>query len=399
MRKNSFVMVKRTPPGTYQEVSTTGETVRAFVPAPLPPSNPALQQDEALLAALTGAEQALGRLEVGAQLVPSLDWFLYSMIRREALLSSQIEGTQSTLEDLFEYEHLGPTALDVGSDIDEVACYIEAMHYARKQLLRKKGLPISVRLLNEAHRRLLAQERGRTKSPGKLRSSQNWIGGTRPGNAVFVPPPPERVPDLMADLERFVHQPSDLPDLMRIGLVHVQFETIHPYLDGNGRLGRLLIALLIEEWGLLPTPVLVASLELKRRRNDYYRWLEEVRVNGDWEGWLLFFFECIEVAAEETLTQIRALFHLTQKDRAVVLAGANSSLGAVRLFELLPERPVLNIASVMDVLQTTRPTATAAVMGLVEAGVLAELPSAQRGRVFSYRKYIEILSQDANPLT
>lgn len=237
------------------------------------------------------------RLELAGEMVPSLDWFIYAFVRKEAVLSSQIEGTQATLMDLLNYE-AERDAPPPNADVEEVCNYLDALTYAREQLASPSGLPLSIRLLNEAHRLLLRGARGANKQPGEMRRSQNWIGGSRPGNATYVPPPPHALPEALSAFERYIHQEDDTPSLIRAGLLHVQFESIHPYLDGNGRIGRLLVTLLLEHWGLLARPLLYLSLFFKRHRQEYYRRLNAVRVDGDWEGWLDFFLDGVATIAD-----------------------------------------------------------------------------------------------------
>ena len=263
--------------GTYETTSVAGETVQAFVPHPLPPKRPVLRPEGALAEALHDAGTALAGLEAAGRMVPSLDWYVYAFVRKEAVISSQIEGTQASLDDLLAVEAEAPTKA-APDHIEEICNYLDALSYARGQLRRKGGLPLSVRLLNGTHKRLMSGTRGQHKQPGSLRRSQNWIGGTRPGNARFVPPPPHRVQELLGDLETYLNAEDRLPPLVRAGLAHVQFETIHPYLDGNGRVGRLLISLCLEEWGLLSEPLLYLSLFFKRHRDEYYDRLAAVRI-------------------------------------------------------------------------------------------------------------------------
>src|SRR4051812_33211323 len=291
-------MATHRQPGRYEKSTVAGEAVSAFVPDPLPPQ---LKLTAGLQEKVRLAEQKLSRLELAGEMVPSLEWFIYAFVRKEAVVSSQIEGTQASLVDLLAYEAGAPAGMGESSDdVEEVSNYLAALAYARQQLRSAKGLPLSTRLLNEAHRRLMKGDRGATKQPGELRRSQNWIGGTRPGNAVFVPPPPERVADLLSQLEHFIHgAETRLPPLGRGGLVDAQFETIHPFLDGNGRIGRLLIAALMEQWGLLPEPLMYLSGTLKRHQREYYRLLSAVRAEGDWEAWIVFFLHAVEAAATE----------------------------------------------------------------------------------------------------
>lgn len=377
--------------GTYERKSVAGEEVAAFLPYPLPPAGPPLKLDGHARDLLVSAEQALARLELAGEMVPSVEWFIYAFVRKEAVLSSQIEGTQATLVDLLNYEAGAQPEPQSEVEVREVCNYLEALTYARKQLHRKDGLPLSVRLLNETHRRLMKGVRGADKEPGEIRRSQNWIGGTRPGNAAYVPPPPEVVPRLLGDLESYLHAKDVLPALVRAGLAHVQFETIHPYLDGNGRVGRLLITLLLEEWGLLSQPLLYLSLHFKRRRADYYRALERVRSDGDWEGWTAFFLEGVATTAEEAVQSARELFALVSRDRARVLVAGTASVAALRLFEELPRHPVVTTSGVVKLLKTTKPTAAKAIGLLESAGVLAETTGRKRDRTFSYAKYLERL--------
>lgn len=367
-----------------------GEKVAAFVPLPLPPSNPALDLTKEISTALRQAEEGLGKLEVAGEMVPSLKWFIYAFVRKEAVISSQIEGTEASLVDLLEYE-ANPSIGSPADDVLEVCNYLDAVTFARKELRRPKGLPLSICLLNEAHRRLLSGVRGADKHPGEVRRSQNWIGGTRPGNAVFVPAPPEEVPALLGALEKYLHAESELHPLLRIGLLHVQFETIHPYLDGNGRIGRLLITLLLEHWKLLSSPMLYLSLYFKRHRSEYYRLLSEVRKSGDWEAWLLYFLEGVASTSKEALESARALHALVGKDRERLLSAGGSSVIAIRLFEILPEHPIVSVPLVVKLLRTTKPTAAKAVAILEKLRILKETTGRRRDRAFLYSKYLELL--------
>lgn len=367
-----------------------GEVVAPFIPEPLPPREPSLAIDEKRAALLARAERNLARLEVAGEMVPSLDWFLYAFVRKEAVITSQIEGTQATLVDLLEYEAekevRGP-----GEDVREVCNYLDALKYTRTQLASPKGLPLSMRLLHEAHKRLLRGVRGANKQPGEVRRSQNWIGGTRPGNAAYVPPPAEEVPALLGDLEKYLHASDALPTLVRIGLAQVQFETIHPYLDGNGRIGRLLVTLLMEHWKLLPAPLLYLSLYFKRHRAEYYRLLTEVRERGDWEAWMDFFLEGVATIADEAVVTARDVFAMVSADRQRVVAASDASVIAVRLLEELPTSPVITIRGIVKLLDTTKPTAGKAVKTLEKVGVLVETSGKRRDRTFAYKKYLDRL--------
>ena len=279
------------------------------------------------------------------------------------------------------------------ADVEEVCNYIEAQTYARGELGKPKGLPLSIRLLNETHKRLMQGVRGSNKNPGSIRSSQNWIGGSRPGLARFVPPPPQELAALLSALETYIHKGDKLPPLVRIGLIHVQFETIHPYLDGNGRIGRLLISLLLEHWGLLTSPILYLSLYLKQHQNEYYDRLSAVRTNGDWEGWTEFFLEAVAASADEAVNMISVLFKLVSRDRTTVLAHPTLSVAAVRLFEFLPRHPMVTTASVMQLLDITKPTAGRAIEVLVQIGVLHETTGKKRDRTYVYREYLALLGE------
>jgi len=377
--------------GTYVIGITLGESVRAFVPNALPPFDPVLDSGD-----WSGLNEAamvsLQRLSAVAGLVPSVDWLIYSAVRQEALMTSQIEGTQATLVDLFDEE--AGLAIGNADDVEEVTNYLRAFQWVQSQLRSSQGLPISVRLLSHAHRLLLDGVRGAGKQPGEIRRSQNWIGGTRPGNAMFVPPPAEQVGSLLAHLERFIHtEASDLPALVRVALVHAQFETIHPYLDGNGRIGRLLIAALLEHWQLLPEPLMYLSGYLKQHQSEYYRRLSAIRTEGDWEGWIRFFLEAVQNAAAKSERDVVGLANLVANDRRRLLTNAKSNALSYRLFELLPTMPRLTVDRVCKVLQTTFPTANMAIKLLEELGILVEVTGQKKGRTFSYEAYIQLLSQ------
>ena len=379
--------------GTYAISTALGESVQAFVPHPLPPLKPALAP-ECFVEANRAAELALARLSGVSVLVPSVDWLLYSAIRKEALLTSQIEGTQATLADLFDEE--AGFAVSNTDDVQEVTNYLRAFRLVQDNLRDAKGLPLSVRLLCDAHCVLLDGARGHGKQPGELRRSQNWIGGTRPGNAVFVPPPPERVPALLADLEHFIHDQENLsqalPPLVKTALVHVQFETIHPFLDGNGRIGRLLIAALFEHWNLLPQPLMYLSGYLKQHQAEYYRRLSNVRSEGDWEGWVAFFLEGVSVAALQAERNIVAIASLLAADRRKLLASPKAGPASYRLFEMLPMMPRFNIEQVRQKLDTSFPTANAAVKVLEDLGIVAEQTGLKKNRSYGYARYINALA-------
>jgi Fic family protein len=381
--------VKRTT-GAYATSTTPGESVRAFVPHPLPPAEPSLAAD-AYGELNHQAELALARLSGVSGLVPSVDWLLYSAIRKEALLTSQIEGTQATLIDLLDEE--AGFAVSNTDDVEEVTNYLRAFRLVRDNLRAPDGLPISVRLLCEAHRVLLDGVRGAGKQPGELRRSQNWIGGTRPGNAAFVPPPPDRLTGLLGDLEQFIHdEAGTLPPLVRTALVHAQFETIHPFLDGNGRIGRLLIAALLEQWGLLPEPLMYLSGYLKQHQAEYYRRLSIIRTEGDWEYWVAFFLEGVAMAASEAERSIIAIATLVTSDRRRLLESPKAGPASYRLFEMLPMMPRFTIERARQKLDTSFPTANAAVKVLEDLGIVTEITGLKKNRSYSYQFYIELLT-------
>jgi Fic family protein len=376
--------------GRYATSTTLGESVQAFVPHALPPTKPVLAP-ASYEEANRVAELALARLSGVSGLVPSVDWLLYSAIRKEALLTSQIEGTQATLADLFDEE--AGFAVSNTADVEEVTNYLRAFRLVQDKLRAADGLPLSVRLLCNAHQLLLDGVRGSGKQAGMLRRSQNWIGGTRPGNAVFVPPPAEQVPALLADLERFVHDAQvPLPPLVKTALVHAQFETIHPFLDGNGRIGRLLIAALLEHWRLLPEPLMYLSGYLKQHQVEYYRRLSAVRLEGDWEGWVAFFLEGVAHAAAEAERGIVAIASLLAADRRRLLASPKAGPASYRLFELLPMMPRFTIEQARQKLGTSFPTANAAVTLLASLGIVAEQTGQKKNRSYSYQPYIELMA-------
>jgi Fic family protein len=378
--------------GTYRTTVVGDEKVNAFIPFPLPPKKPPLVIDAKVKALHDKALAAVKSLAVAGDMVPSAEWFLYGFVRKEALISSQIEGTQATLLDVLTYEATNEAERPI--DAEEVCNYVEALAYARAEIAKPKGLPLCVRLICAVHKRLMRGARGVEKRPGVIRATQNWIGGTRPGNARFVPPPPDAVPDALAALERWIHADDPLPPLVRAGLAHVQFETIHPFLDGNGRIGRLLIALLIEHWGLLKTPLLYLSLAFKRHRDKYYRRLLEVRNKGDWEGWTTFYLRCVCEAADDGVSAAKRIFNLIEKDRRAVANHEATTIPAIRLFDFLPEHPIVTVSSAMELINTSKPTATKAVNALHKAGIFEETTGKRRGRVYAYGAYLKVLAED-----
>lgn len=380
--------------GAYVETSTGGERVRAYVPAPLPPDPPL---DLARFIRLyERAIAAVGRLDGVVAILPSTPLFLYMYVRKEALLSSQIEGTQSSLSDLllFENDEAPAVALD---DVTEVSNYVAAVEHGVSRI--RSGFPLSLRLIREMHAILLRSGRGAAKQPGEFRRSQNWIGGTRPGNALFVPPPPNLVDDCLGALERFFHSEDPaLPPLIRAGLAHVQFETIHPFLDGNGRLGRLLITLILCEAGVLREPILYLSLFLKSHRDDYYRLLQEVRQAGTWETWMEFFLTGVAETAEQAVATARELIAMFEVDRQKIAGIGRAAPSALRVHELMQAHPIVTIPTVSSRLGVSFATARGALEKLVGVGVMRETTGRRRGRVYAYTAYLALLDRGTDPL-
>ncbi len=376
--------------GTYEVTSAGGERIRAFVPAPLPPK-PALVLDGSLQQALESAVLALGRLDGVSTLLPDRMLFLYTYVRKEAVFSSQIEGTQSSLSDLllFELDQAPGVPLD---DVVEVSNYVAALDHGLGRL--GKDFPLSNRLIREIHGVLLSRGRGSDKDPGSFRRSQNWIGGSRPGNAVFVPPPHPAVPDCMAALERFLHAREDgLPVLLRAGLAHAQFETIHPFLDGNGRVGRLLITLLLCNAGVLREPLLYLSLYFRQHRDTYYGLLTHVRSTGDWEAWLAFFLEGVRQTATGAVSAAQRIARMFQDDRARIETTGRRAGSLLRVHEVLKARPILSLPEVRNRTRLSFPTASSAMELLVEHGIAREITGKRRDRLFVYDRYLSILNE------
>ena len=378
--------------GRYHISSILGEEVRAFVPYPLPPADPPLVIDGHSAELHADAQTALARLAVAGTMVPSTDWFLYGFVRKEAVITSQIEGTQATLRDVLTFEATQQS--DRPDDVEEVCNYVAALAHARGQLADPEGLPLSIRLLCDTHRILMQGVRGQNKLPGEVRRSQNWIGGSRPGNARFVPPPPEDVPCVLGAMEAWLHADSDLSPLLRIALAHVQFETIHPFLDGNGRIGRLLIALLAEHWNLLEQPLLYVSVAFRRAQQAYYARLSAVRTEGDWEGWVRFFLECVREAADDGVLVAQALHALVARDRRRIIAHDRPTVAAIQLLERLPSNPVVTVPGASVLLGLTAPPTRKAIQLLEGLDILREITGKRRGRLYAYNEYLQILTGD-----
>ena len=378
--------------GHYRVSSTSGEEVRAFVPYPLPPADPPLAIDGHAAKLHADAQTALARLAVAGGMVPRTDWFLYGFVRKEAVITSQIEGTQATLRDVLAFEATEQS--DRPDDVEEVCNYVAALAHARGQLADPEGLPVSIRLLCNAHRILMQGVRGRNKLPGEIRRSQNWIGGWRPGSARFVPPPPEDVPRTLGELEAWLHAGSDLSPLVRIALAHVQFETIHPFIDGNGRIGRLLIALLAEHWNLLEQPLLYVSIAFRRAQQEYYARLSAVRTEGDWEGWIRFFLGCVREAADDGVHVAQALHALVGRDRRRIIAHDRPTMAAIQLLDRLPSNPVVTVSGAATLLGLTAPPTRKAIQLLESLRILREITGRRRGRLYAYDGYLQILTGD-----
>jgi Fic family protein len=382
--------MKRGRTGSYQVSSSEGERVRAFMPVPLPP-DPSLDLAGPLYLKLERALLALGRLDTIAAVLPATTHFLYSYVRKEAVLSSRIEGTQSSISDLllFELDEAPGAPLD---DVTEVSNYVAALDHGIARL--REGFPLSSRLIREIHAVLLSRGRGAGRDPGQFRRSQNWIGGTRPGNAAFVPPPASEVPESMAALERFIHQDRDgLPVLVRAGLAHVQFETIHPFLDGNGRVGRLLVTLMLVHAGILHEPMLYLSIYLKQHRPEYYRLLDQVRDTGDWERWLSFFLDGVRETAEGAVTTAGRLEQLFRSDRARIERKGRQAGSLLRVHDSLKERPLATVKTIVRRTGLTTPTAGRMLDELAAMRIAREITGGRRNRVFAYQRYLDILNE------
>jgi len=382
----------RPAPGHYVRVTSAGEPFQAFVPAPLPPTPPVVWSD-ALRRRFDAALVALGRLDAVTTLLPNAALLLYSFVRKEAVLSSQIEGTQSSLSDLLLYEIDEQPGVPV-EDAREVSRCVAALHRGLHKL--RGGLPLCTRLLSEMHKVLLTTHPGgRGKTPGQVRRSQVWIGGTRPGNAAFVPPPADAVPDCLAALERFLNDdPEPVPPLIKAALVHVQFETIHPFLDGNGRIGRLLIVLQLVADGVLREPMLYPSLFFKTHRTLYYELLNEVRLRGDWERWLDFFAEGIDVSATQAVATANALLALVNADRDRIAGLGRAAASALHVHQALQRQPIATSAALVRATGLTPATVNKSLAHLERLGIVEEVTNRQRGRVFSYRQYVEELAAE-----
>jgi Fic family protein len=376
----------------YVTSTLSGERVRAFVPPPLPPGPQELDLTS-LQAILAEANQAVGRLDGMTSALPDLKLFLYSYIRKEAVLSSQIEGTQSSLSDLLLYENAETPGVPL-DDVQEVSNYVSALNYGLKRM--RDGFPLSLRLIRDIHEVLLSKGRGSHAQPGQFRRSQNWIGGSRPGNAAYVPPPPEYVMDCMGQLEMFLHQEApSLPLLIRAGLVHAQFESIHPFLDGNGRVGRLLITFMLCAEDVLREPVLYLSLFFKKHRRLYYDWLNGTRENEGWTEWLDFFLQGVRDTANQAGRMAGKINKLFQADKEKIERFGRGAASALLVYRYAQVNPLFSIKNAARETKVSFPTASSAVTRMTEAGILRESSGKRRDRLFLYERYLDLLNQDS----
>ena len=373
--------------GSYVKCSVTGESYQAFMPPPLPPQPPL--ESSRFYDLLAKASNVLGKLDTVTDILPDARLMLYFYVRKEAVLSSQIEGTQSSLSDLLLFEHEEVPGVPI-DDVQEVSNYVAALEHGLKRL--KEGFPLSLRLIKEIHEILLSKGRGSHKQPGEFRRSQNWIGGTRPGNARFVPPPPERLMECLDNFEKFLHaEELPYPTLIKAALVHVQFETIHPFLDGNGRLGRLLITFLLCAEGILKAPVLYLSLYFKNNQQEYYDQLSRVRQTGDWEAWVIFFLEGVLETSIQVADTAQNADKLFSEDKAKINTLKRASESAHILHHYLCGKAMTTVPEAAEKLGITAPTTRAALNHLVELGVIKEVSGRERRKLYVYQALIDVL--------
>lgn len=383
-------MVHRQPFGSYLNNSVSGELVKAYLPNLLPPT-PTLDM-ERLYPLLTQANLAIGRLDGISINIPDISLFLYMYIRKEAVLSSQIEGTQSTLSDLLLYENNKAEGLPIG-DVIEVSHYVSAMDHGLKRL--SGGFPLCLRLIREMHELLLSHGRGSTQQPGVFRKSQNWIGGTRPGNASFVPPPWEHVADLLKNLESFWNtQDNRIPTLIKAGLAHFQFETIHPFLDGNGRLGRLLITFILCADGMLTKPLLYLSLYFKTNKQSYYEHLQHVRETGDLEEWLEFFLKGVIYTSEQAVKTIQRILSILEEDRGKIKTMGKAGSSALIIHDALHRAPIADSKAIAKLCGLSIPSVNVSIKNLIELGIVTEVTGRSRNKIYTYKKYLDIFSEE-----
>jgi len=369
-----------------QQKGTQGYS--AFIPKPLPPT-PLLQYDDEMKQLIEKANRALGRLDGATYILPNPDLFLFMFVKKEAVLSSQIEGTQASLADLLEYENVLEKK-SVDDDVKEISNYVDAMNYGLRKL---KKLPLSLRLIKNIHKRLLQGTRGTYRAPGEFRTSQNWIGGTMPSNASFVPPPPQEVLSCMSDLEKFIHTEDKIPPLIKAGLVHAQFETIHPFLDGNGRMGRLLITFMFCHDTIIEKPLLYLSLFFKEHKEFYYKYLTAVRRDGAWEDWIKFYLQGIFEVSQQATTTAKSIIDLQDAHRKKISLLGRVALTSLRLLDLLYQQPVVSVSFVVRELKLSPPAARKAIKNLEQLNILKEMSGKKRDRVYLYEPYMTIIME------
>ncbi len=383
-------MVNRSNFGRYQQNTVSGEPVNAFIPTPFPPSPPI--ELENLYALLDKANISLGRLDGISINIPDPTLFLYMYVRKEAVLSSQIEGTQSTLSDLLMFENNENVNVSI-DDVTEVSNYVAAMEHGLTRI--KEGFPLSMRLIREMHSILLRTGRGEAKQPGEFRQSQNWIGGPRPGLADYVPPPWENVVDLLSDLEKFLHdEEKQIPTLIKAGLAHLQFESIHPFLDGNGRLGRLLITFILCTEGILKDPLMYLSLYFKMNKQQYCEYLQHVRKTGDWESWLAFFLTGVAQTANQAVETIKKIQRLFEADKGKIAKLGKASISTMVVHDYLKRHPITNGKRIKDACEISLPTVNVALNHLVELNIAKEITGQARNKIYQYTDYMDIMNEE-----
>lgn len=388
-------MTNRNRSGEYILCSVTGESYQVYIPAPLPPVPPL--EMEGIYTLLDQANIAIGRLEGISITVPDPALFLYMYVRKEAVLSSQIEGTQSTLSDLLMYENEEAAGVPE-QDVVEVSSYVAAMEHGLKRI--QEGFPLCLRLIREMHEILLSKGRGSSKQPGEFRRSQNWLGGTRPGNAKYVPPPPEQVMDLLSSLEKFLHdEPEKMPILIKAALAHVQFESIHPFLDGNGRIGRLLITFILCVDGVMRKPLLYLSLYFKNNRSSYYDHLQHVRETGDWEEWIKFFLQGVIETANQAVETVQRVLKLFTEDRQKIEITGKASATMLIVHHYLQKNPIVDSKKIARDCKISLPTANKALHHLMDIGIIKEATGKARNKVYIYQRYLDVLSENLKPIT
>ncbi len=371
-----------------------GEPYKSYIPVDLP-FEPAIDMVDISLI-LEKANNALGRLDGMSMVLPDPSLFIYMYVRKEAVLSSQIEGTQSSLSDLLLFENEGVPGVPM-DDVAEVSCYVSALNYG---LNRLKEFPLSLRLIREIHAKLMENARGGNKQPGQFRSSQNWIGGSRPGNAKFVPPSPENLMPCLDNFEKFLHDETlQLPTLIKVAIAHVQFETIHPFLDGNGRLGRLLITFILCNDGLLKEPLLYLSLYLKANRQLYYDYLQSVRETGDWEAWIKFFLTGVAETANQAAQTAQSIIGLFNNDRKKIESAGKSTAGILTIHNYLQRHPISNTSKIREKCNVSLPTVLRSMVALEKLNIVKEITGKGRHKIFVYKEYLDILSQGTEPFT